>query len=103
MSKVSRLFLCISCLFVASVDVSAYTIHFEGSFPIKVLRAKSFEIESKTKYERAQQLKDMMLQNLKDRDAVLKNDKDGSGYNAFIKLLKEYDSYYAELKSILGI
>ena len=103
MGKIFRFILCLSFLCVASVDAFAYTVAFDRSFPIKVLRDKSFEIESKSKYERARQLKDMMLQNLKDQDTVVKNDKDGSGYNAFIKLLKEYDSYYAELKSILGL
>ena len=90
-------------MYIASVDVFAYTIEFDSSFPIKVLKAKSFEVENKASYQRAQQLKEMMLQNIKDQNIVLKNDKDGSGYNTFIRLLKEYDTYYAELRSILGV
>ena len=100
--KLSSIIACATLVLLTTVNVQAYTVSFGRDFPFGY-GSKSYEIANKASYERVLKLKDLIIQNLKEQDTVSRNDKDGSGYDTFIRLRRQNREYFNELDSILGV
>lgn len=101
--KLSSIIACATLVFLASVNALAYTVTFGSKFPLRY-ESKSFEIANKVSYERVLVLKDLITQNLKDQDEVVRHSKDSDGgYSAFLRLREQNVVYFNELDSILGV
>jgi len=101
--KLSSVIASMALVFLASFNALAYTVSFGSKFPSRY-ESKSFEIANKAAYERVLVLRDLIIQNLKDQDAVVRYSKDADkGYSAFLRLREQNVVYFNELDSILGV